>query len=116
MLKTITFSDLPAQVRQVLKEVGYGRDQYIVEQSGEPTAAIISMADFRLLQEVRQAQAVSSFPTDVVTVRHQYHENEDDDLAQLIEQARQVNAAIESGQMGTILHDDLKRMLLEKQA
>ena len=109
MLKTITFSDLPAQVRQVLKEVGYGQDQYIVEQSGEPTAAIISMADFRLLQEARQAQAVSPRPTDS-------DENEDDNLAQLIEQARRVNRVIESGQMRTIKHNELKQLLLEKEA
>lgn len=59
MLKTITSSDLRAQVKQVLNEVGYGQDQYIVEKFGEPTAAIISMADFRLLQEVRQAQSAT---------------------------------------------------------
>lgn len=60
MLKTITSSDLRVQVKHVLNEVGYGQNQYIVEKFGEPTAAIISMADFRLLQEVRQAQTADS--------------------------------------------------------
>ena len=116
MLKTITSSDLQVQVRQVLNEVGYGHNQYIVEKSGEPTAAIISMADFRLLQEMRQAQTVSSPAGGFETVRQMRSEWKPDDLALLIEQARQVNTAIESGQMGTIGHDQLKQLLLEKQA
>lgn len=109
MLKTITYVDLETQVRQVLKEVGDGQDQYIVEQSGEPTAAIISMADFRLLQAARQT-------ADIETVRHQYPENKDDILARLIEEARRVNDAIESGRMRTIKHSELKQLLLEKEA
>lgn len=109
MLKTITYADLQAQVRQVLKEVGDGQDQYIVEQSGEPTAAIISMADFRLLQAARQVANMRKVP-------RPYPENEDDDLARLIEEARRVDGAIESGQMGTIEHEELKQLLLEKEA
>lgn len=135
MLKTITSSDLRVQIKQVLNEVGYGQDQYIVEKFGEPTAAIISMADFRLLQEVRQAQSAAG----VAESRAAYNPYplrgigrldiapsvpgltaEEWEAArrvvQLIEQARQVNGAIEAGQMGTIGHDQLKQLLLEKQA
>ena len=60
MLKTISSSDLRSQIKRVLNEVGYGQSQYIVERFGEPTAAIISLADLRLLQAARQRQATSS--------------------------------------------------------
>ena len=135
MLKTITSSDLRAQIKQVLNEVGYGQNQYIVEKFGEPTAAIISMADFRLLQEVRQAQSASALAESRVAynpypLRGISHPDIDPSVpalaaeewdakqgvTQLIEQARRVNGSIEAGQMGTIGHDELKRMLLEKRA
>ena len=135
MLKTITSSNLRAQIKQVLNEVGYGQNQYIVEKLGEPTAAIISMADFRLLQEVRQAQSAATLaesriaynpyplrgigrldidPSVPALTAEEWEAEQG--ITQLIEQARRVNGAIESGQMGTIGHDELKRMLLEKRA
>ncbi len=73
------------------------------------------MTDFRLLQEVRQAQSAAALYDAAETVRQQHGEMDIDELAHLIQQARRVNAAIESGQMGTIGHDDLKQLLLEKQ-
>ncbi len=133
MLKTITSTDLRAQIKQVLNEVGYGQNQYIVEKFGEPTAAIISMADFRLLQEVRQAQSAAALAESRVAynpypLRGISHPDIDPSVpaltaeewdakqgvTQLIEQARRVHGSIEAGQMGTIGHDELKRMLLEK--
>ena len=38
MLKVISSSDLRAQIKRVLNEVGYGQSQYVVEKFGEPTA------------------------------------------------------------------------------
>ncbi len=60
MLKTISSSDLRNRIRHVLNEVGYGQSQYIVEKFGEPTAAIISMQDFHLLQSAKREQGTAS--------------------------------------------------------
>lgn len=57
MAKIISVSNLRAQIKHILNEVSYGRSEYIVEKFGEPTAVIISIEDFRLLQELKQKQA-----------------------------------------------------------
>jgi len=88
MLKVISSSDLRAQVRQVLNEVGYGRAQYVVEKFGEPTAAIVSMEDFRLLQAVREQQATASFQDIVARIRARSRQQAPDELDTLIEEAR----------------------------
>jgi prevent-host-death family protein len=59
MPKTISVSHLRVHIRQVLNEVIYGRAEYIVEKFGEPSAAIISIDDYRLLQEAKQRMNVS---------------------------------------------------------
>ncbi|RMF27455.1 MAG: type II toxin-antitoxin system Phd/YefM family antitoxin [Chloroflexi bacterium] len=88
MLKTISSSELRAQIKRVLNEVGYGRVQYIVERFGEPTAAIIGMEDFRLLQEIRRQQATTSFQEVIADIRARGRGLDPDDLDALIEEAR----------------------------
>ncbi len=88
MLKTISSSELRAQIKRVLNEVGYGQVQYIVERFGEPTAAIIGMEDFRLLQELRQQQATASFKEVIADIRARGRGLDPDDLDALIEEAR----------------------------
>lgn len=62
MSKKISVSTLRAQIKRILNEVGYGQTEYIVEKFGEPTAAIISMEDYLLLQEAKQNYTASSEP------------------------------------------------------
>ena len=88
MLKTISSSDLRAHIKRVLNEVGYSRTQYIVEKFGEPTAAIISMEDFRLLQSARQQQATSSLQELVAGIRARSRSFDPGELDGLIEEAR----------------------------
>jgi len=91
MLKTISSSDLRAQIKRVLNEVGYGQTQYIVEKFGEPAAAIVSMEDFRLLQAARQQQATVSFQEVVASIRSRSRQLESlgqEELDTLIEEAR----------------------------
>lgn len=57
MLKSISASELRAQIKRVINEVSYGQTEYIVEKFGEPTAAIINMEDYRLLQEIKQQRS-----------------------------------------------------------
>ena len=59
MRTIISASDLRTGIRHVLNEVIYHRAEYIVEKFGEPAAAIISIADYHLLQAARQQQAIS---------------------------------------------------------
>jgi hypothetical protein len=60
MAKTISSSELRAQIKRVLNEVGYGQSQYVVERFYEPTAATASLEDLCLLQVARRRQATSS--------------------------------------------------------
>lgn len=92
MLRTISSSDLRAQIKRVLNEVGYGQGvQYIVQKFGEPTAAIVSMEDFRLLQAARQQQATASLQEIIAGIRartRQLAPADEDELNTLIEEAR----------------------------
>lgn len=60
MSKKVSVSTLRAQIRQILTEVEYGQTEYVVEKFGEPTAAIISMDDYLLLQEAKQQYIVTT--------------------------------------------------------
>jgi len=79
MLRKISVSDLRAQIKRILNEVGYGQSEYIIERSGEPTAAIISIKDFKLLQEVKQqhteTEAKSSFLKKLEEIHQQLRES-----------------------------------------
>lgn len=88
MLKTISSSDLRTQIRRVLSEVGYGRAVYVVEKFGEPTAAIISMEDFRLLQAVRQREMTDRLREVIARARAQARDVSPEELDALIEEAR----------------------------
>jgi prevent-host-death family protein len=88
MFKTISSSELRAQLKRVLNEVGYGQSEYVVEKSGEPTAAIISMADFELLQAAKQQQSASSLPEVVAKLRQRGQGVDPAELTELIEAAR----------------------------
>jgi len=88
MLKTISSSELRAQIKRVLNEVVYGQVLYIVEKFGEPTAAIISMEDFRLLQAVREQQVAASAQEIIAGIRARSQQLDPDELDTLIEEAR----------------------------
>ena len=88
MLKTISTTDLRAQIRRVLNEGGYGQAQYLVEKFGEPTAAIISLEDFRLLQAAKRQRAASSLQETLASIRDRNRELEAGELDALVEEAR----------------------------
>ena len=88
MLRTISTTDLRTEIKRVLNEVGYGQAQYIVEKFGEPTAAIINLEDFRLLQAFKQQQAASTLRETLSDIRARNRQLEPEELASLIEEAR----------------------------
>ena len=89
MLKTISSSDLRSQIRRVLDEVGYGQAQYVVEKFGEPTAAIVSMEDFRLLRAALEQQAALSLQALLADLRTRGEALEPGELDSLIGEARE---------------------------
>jgi len=88
LTKSISSSELRAQIKQVLNEVGYGQAQYIVKKFGEPTVAIVNLKDFRLLQSVRKQQATSSLREIIAGIRARSDQVDPDELDDLIEEAR----------------------------
>ncbi len=88
MPKTISSSELRAQIKHVLNEVGYGQSQYVVERFGEPTAAIISVEDLQLLQAIKQQQAKMSLQETIAGIRARGSEVDVGELDDLIEEAR----------------------------
>ena len=88
MVKTISSSDLRSQIRHVLNEVGYGDAQYVVVKFGEPAAAIISVEDFRLLQQIKAEQAAASLQQRLDELRARYEALDVEELDALIEEAR----------------------------
>ena len=59
MSKKVSVSTLRTQIKRILNEEQYGQTEYAVEKFGEPTAAIISMEDYLLLQEAKQQYTLS---------------------------------------------------------
>jgi prevent-host-death family protein len=88
MLRTISTTDLRTEIKRVLNEVGYGQAQYVVEKFGEPTAAIINLEDFRLLQALKQKQAASTLQETLAHIRARDRQLEPEELEALIEEAR----------------------------
>jgi prevent-host-death family protein len=88
MLRTISTTDLRAEIKRVLNEVGYGQAQYVVEKFGEPTAAIINLEDFYLLQALKQQQAASRLRATLANIRARNRQLDPGELEALIEEAR----------------------------
>ena len=88
MLKRISSSDLRTQIRQVLNEVSYGQDQYIVEKFGEPAAVIINMDDFQLLESARSVQSANRLEFLLQDMRDRSNGIDENELVRMIEEAR----------------------------
>lgn len=88
MVKTISSSELRIHIREVLDEVGYGGAQYIVEKFGQPTAAIISIEDFRFLQQAKEREATDALQEMLANIRARHRGLDMDALNALVEQAR----------------------------
>lgn len=88
MTEVISSSQLRSEIKRVLNEVGYGQSQYIIERFGEPTAALISIDDLRLLQAAKQKQGKASLQQTIDILRARSGEVDSKELEDLIEEAR----------------------------
>ena len=84
MTKTISSSDLRAQIKRVLNEVGYAHAQYIVEKFNEPIAAVVSLEDFRQLQAAKESQSSDSFQEIIREVRSRNGPLSPDEMVDLV--------------------------------
>lgn len=88
MLKTISASDLRTNIKEVLNQVAYGHVDYMVEKFGEPTVAMISVADYVMLQEARRQQTTSALQEIIEQVRARHLHLDEAGLSALIDEAR----------------------------
>ena len=52
MLKKITIVDARKKFANIINKVAFGNDSFILTRRGEPVAAIVSMKELKLLQEI----------------------------------------------------------------
>jgi len=89
-IETVTSEYARINMRDILDAIIAG-SVYVIERYRKPTAVVISYAQWQTTQKrLRELE--------------------------LLMEARQIEAKIEQGEMGTIAHDDLKRLMLEKRA
>jgi prevent-host-death family protein len=60
----VSVSQLKDGLSAYLNRVAYGRERLIVASRGKPKAAVISLADLELLQELEDAQAAREVPAE----------------------------------------------------
>lgn len=56
-MSTVSTSQLKNRLSEYLNRVAFGRERIIVASRGKPKAAVISLADLELLEELEEAQA-----------------------------------------------------------
>jgi prevent-host-death family protein len=88
MVEVISSSRFRTEIKRVLNEVGYGQKQYIIERFGEPAAAVISVEDYEVLQEVKQKKARKSLQETLEDIRRRARDLNPEELDALIEEAR----------------------------
>jgi len=52
MLSKISTGDARKKFANILNRVAYGKESFVLTRRGEPLAALVSMDDFMLLQEI----------------------------------------------------------------
>jgi prevent-host-death family protein len=57
MMSTVSVSQLKDHLSEYLNRVAFGRERVIVASRGKPKAAIISISELELLEELENAQA-----------------------------------------------------------
>ena len=52
MLKKITTADARKKFANIINQVAFGNESFVLTRRGEPIAAIVSMKEFKLLQDL----------------------------------------------------------------
>jgi len=88
MPKTVSSSRLRADLKNILNEVAYGKEQYVVERFGDPSVAIVSVEDLALLQEIKDKRAKAGLRDILDAARARAQGIDPEELDDLIEAAR----------------------------
>ncbi len=88
--KTFKSDEARLKLRDILDDVWRGDTEVIIERYNKPTAVVVNYAQWQALKRQQQSD--------------------------LLAKAKQISADIDSGKTGTISHDDLMRLMIEKQA
>lgn len=89
-IKTFKSDEARLKLRDILDDVFRGDTEVIIERYSKPTAVVVNYEQWQKFKRMQQQE--------------------------LLAQAKRVSADIASGKMGTISHDELKRLMLEKRA
>ncbi len=52
MLKKVTTADARKKLANIINQVAFGNDSFVLTRRGEPIAAIVSMKELKLLQDL----------------------------------------------------------------
>ena len=58
MLNKITAADARKKFANIINRVAYGKESFVLTRRGEALAAIVSMEDFKLLQEIEEQRDI----------------------------------------------------------
>jgi prevent-host-death family protein len=88
-VKTFKSDEARLKLRDILDDVFRGDTEVVIERYNKPTAVVINYEQWLALKRARQAE--------------------------LLAEAKRIAARIDRGEEKTISHDELKRLILEKQ-
>ncbi|MEE9535947.1 MAG: type II toxin-antitoxin system Phd/YefM family antitoxin [Desulfobacterales bacterium] len=71
MLNKISAADARKKFAKIINRVAYGRESFVLTRRGEPLAAIVSIDDLKLLQEIEEQMDID----DAWKVRNEPGEN-----------------------------------------
>jgi prevent-host-death family protein len=78
-MSTVSISQLKDRLSEYLNRVAFGRERIIVASRGKPKAAVISLSDLELLEELEDAQTARE-------ALAEYGQGETISLGQMIEE------------------------------
>ena len=81
MAKKISAAQAKAHLSDLMAQVAYGGEHYVIERRGKPLAALVSVDDLERLQEGR---APSTRPQGALAVVAAWREVDDQDLDALV--------------------------------
>lgn len=65
MIRTIGMTEAKSKLSELVGQVAYGGQQFILERRGRPMAVLISLEEYRRLQELEQAARAQPLPLEL---------------------------------------------------
>lgn len=81
MTKRINAAQAKAHLSELMAQVAYGGEHYLIERRGKPLAALVSVDD---LQRLQQGHATSSRPQGALAIAGAWRDVDDQDLHALV--------------------------------